>query len=390
MRGYIRRPDGRRHQGWQAVCDVGPDPGTGRRRQRSRTFPTKREAEDWLASQVHSVRSGTYTDPEHLTLSEYLERWLAGLSLAVELGSLAANTVSWYRGAVRGHIVPCLGALRLRQLTPEVLAEFYADRLRRGRLDGQGGLSATSVRRLHVTLHRALAKAVRDGLLVRNPASLVDDKPRADTPDPTERVWGGRQLEAFLEYVAEDRLYAAWRLTAWTGMRRGEVCGLRWSDVDLDGARLSVRETRVLVDGRPERSQPKRDASRRSVELDPETVAALREWRRHQLEERLRWGEAWADTGFVFTREDGSPLRPDWLTKRFARLSVQAGLSRLTPHGLRHTHGTALLVAGVDSRIVQERLGHASVAITQDLYQSVLPGLQRQALRQLTEWLTEG
>jgi integrase len=192
------------------------------------------------------------------------------------------------------------------------------------------------------------------------------------------RTWTAEELRRFLEHVNSERLAALWTLAASTGMRRGEILGLRWVDVDLDRARVAVRQT--LVAGRQvATSEPKTSRGRRSIALDPRTVAELRAWRAAQLEERLAWGPGYRDTGLVFTREDGSPLHPEWLSDAFAWRIKQAGLPPIRVHDLRHTHASLGLAAGVPIKVISERLGHSSSNFTADAYQHVTPALEEQA-----------
>ena len=168
-----------------------------------------------------------------------------------------------------------------------------------------------------------------------------------------------------------------------TGLRRSEVCGLQWSDVDLDGGVLSVGRAVVVARGRPHVKEPKTAKSRRSVDLDDGTVAGLRDWRRHQLEERLRAGGAWNAGDWIFTNQLGEPVNPEWVGKRFRKLTAGDELPTITMRQLRHSHATALLRAGVHPKVVQERLGHASIGVTLDIYSSVLPTMQREAVERL-------
>lgn len=298
------------------------------------------------------------------------------------MAQLEAATVSWYRSAVVRHIVPVLGAVKLSRLTPTRIEAFLSEKAQSGRLDGEGGLGPVSVRRLQVTLHKALDAAVRKGLLNKNPCDLAD-KPKVPPADVTLDVWTPDELVRFVSATTTDRLAALWRLDAMTGLRRSEVCGLQWPDIDLDGGRLSVRRAVVIVDGMPHVKPPKTARSRRTVELDKGTVAALREHRRLQLEERLRAGTAWSPGAWCFTNEIGEPLRPDWAGKRFSTLVEAAGLRAISMRQLRHSHATALLAAGEHPKIVQERLGHSSISITLDTYSAVLPNMQREAVERL-------
>jgi integrase len=170
-------------------------------------------------------------------------------------------------------------------------------------------------------------------------------------------------------------------------MRRGELAGLRWEDVDLEAATISVRQTRIAIGYKVEVSEPKTTRSRRSIGLDSTTVAALRSWRAQQLEERLVWGPAWMDAGMVFTREDGSPLHPEYLSRSFLRQARAAGLPRIRFHDLRHSYATASLLAGVPSKVVSARLGHASVGITLDTYSHVLREMDDEAARKIASLL---
>jgi len=209
--------------------------------------------------------------------------------------------------------------------------------LEQGRCDGKGDLSPRTERYTHAILHRALRDAVRWGRLARNPADLADP-PRANTPEM--RVWTRVELARFLSHARSDRLYAAWLLLATTGLRRGELLGLRWADVDLGASRASVRQSLNSAAGKLEFLPPKTAKSKRSLALDPATVAALRSHRRAQFEERLAWGPAYRELDLVFCREDGTPVRPDSLSRSFAALVRAAGLPRIRLHDVRHTYAT--------------------------------------------------
>lgn len=206
--------------------------------------------------------------------------------------TLRPTTLAMYRTYVDAHIAPNLGGTQLRAVAPDALNRFYADRLASGRRDGKGGLSTRSVRILHVIIHRALRDAVRWGLVARNVADLADP-PRTG---PRRRRSGPEQVSAFLRSVADDRLAGLWRLAAATGMRRGELLGLRWADVDLETASVAIRQSLAVVNHELTLSEPKTAAGRRSLAVNPETVAALRAHRARQATERLACGPAWQDS----------------------------------------------------------------------------------------------
>jgi integrase len=233
-------------------------------------------------------------------------------------------------------------------------------------------------------LHKALADAVKWGLAQRNIASLADPPKATKTP---MRSWDAEQLRQCLVAIEDDRLRALWTLAASTGMRRSELLGLGRASVDLYAKRLSVRDTLVVARTTPvlRRSEGKSSAAHSTIALDSETVEVLREHRRRQLEERIAAGPIWENLDLVFTREDGSLLRPGWVTKRFRHLVEAAGLPWIGLHGLRHTHATMALLAGVPAKVVSERLGHSSVSITLDRYSHVLPNMQSDAAERIAE-----
>jgi integrase len=348
-------------------------PVTGKRQQRSKGgFRTKRECQEALNEALARLREGTFVPPSQRTLGSFLlDEWLP----AVRPPSVRPSTWLSYRMNAETHIVPALGHLPLQRLTPAQLTAFYRSLLDHGRRDG-GGLAPKTVRNIHGELHTALKDAMRWGYVARNIAASAD-LPKGMAPEM--HVWSPEQLRVFLNHARQDRLYAAWLLFATTGMRRGEVAGLRWSDVALEAGRVSPRRPRVVVNYEVHVSEPKTAKGRRSLALDPATVAALRQHRARQAEERLAVGPRWRDSGLVFTWPDGRPLHPERFSKWFEQLARAAGLPRIRLHDVRHSYATAALAAGIPAKVVSERLGHATIAITMDTYSHVLPGLDAQA-----------
>jgi integrase len=305
-----------------------------------------------------------------LTVGEYLKAWTDALPDQVE-----AKTASWYRWATQKHIVPALGRVPLERVTPLDVGRLLSEKK-------ASGAGSTTLRAVRVTLGKALGDAARKGLIPTNPVSVAD-RPKSRRVDATVKVWTPETIGAFLTAVQDDRLFALWRTAAMTGLRRSELCALTWPDIDLDQAALAVRQAVVMVDGHPHLKAPKTAKSRRSVDLDRTSVAVLKQWRRRQLEERLLASEAWNGGDWVFTDQLGKPVNPELVGKRFRSLTAQSGLPSITLRQLRHSHATALLRAGVHPKVVQERLGHSSIGVTLDIYSSVLPTMQREAVERL-------
>ncbi len=380
-RGSITRKGNK----FYAIVDLGRGPDGKRRRKWSKGFETHAEADAELIGLLHSLDEGEPIDTSKMGLRAFLEeRWLPIIS-----SELSPSTRDNYGHVIRGHIGPDpIAKERLDKIDATKLDAFYL-RLRESGGRRNQGLAPKTIANVHALLSSAFSFAVDKDLISRNPARRARrPKPdEADIPPP----WTAAQLRTFLDHVGGDRLESMWWVLATTGMRRSEVLGLAWSDVDLDRGSLSVTHTVVRgPEGLVRRRGTKTRTSRRHVALDGQTVAKLREHRRRQLEERLAWGEGYADIGVVFTREDGSLLRPDWVSRRFEALRVEAGLSHIRLHDVRHTWATLALSAGVPMKVVQERLGHASIAITMDRYSHVLEGLDRDAAETVTATIFSG
>jgi len=373
MRGHIVK----RRSRYYAVVYEGTDPATGKGRHR--WYPggeTRREAEKILADLVKRQHDGDYRAPDRITLGDYLtERWLP-----TKRSQLRRSTFNSYEANVVNHVVPGIGAIALQRLTPEDLDEFYAKLLVEGRLNGdRAGLSVKPVRYIHGILRKALADAHRKGSVQRNVADLADPPKLSSAPKPPMRVWTAAQLREFLDGIVDHPLYPAIYLAANTGMRRGEVLGIRWEDIDLHDKRLSVRQAVLNVAYKIVIADVKTPMSRRTVDLDPRTIGVLKAWKRDQIAERLALGVRPRDDSLVFAKPDGTPIHPDSYSQHFDRLVAASSVPRIRPHDLRHTHATILLKAGVPAKVVSERLGHANVAFTMSVYQHILPGMQADA-----------
>ena len=266
-------------------------------------------------------------------------------------------------------------------ITKDTLSSLLRRQTQRRAVDDMPeGLDRRTVNYVHTILHRAFKDAVRWGRLARNPADAADP-PRGGQKSDGVHAWDAATLRTLLAQSREsgDRLHALWVLLATTGMRRGEAIGLRWKDVDLEKGRLSVVQTITQTRSKVTVGEPKTARGRRSIALDDGTVAVLRDHRKAMLEERLLVGPDFSDEGLVFHHPDGACLRPDAVSAQFVRRVGQYGLPRLTLHGLRHTWATLALEQGIHPRVVQERLGHSTIAITLGIYSHVSPTLHDEA-----------
>ncbi|GAB3494011.1 site-specific integrase [Amycolatopsis cihanbeyliensis] len=360
------------------------------------------------------------------TVGEWLDQWMAD-----ENDEHRKATEASYESHVRLYLKPHLGEIRLDRLqVGHVVKMFQAiedqneaiqannadrkalelqikqTRRRAGKKrlrDKLGELppyrrpvGPSSRQRIRATLRAALNDAIAQQWITFNAAAHVkitakQPRPIVWTAERVEQwrqtgirpspvmVWTPEQTGQFLAHVAEDRLYALWHLLTFRGLRRGEACGLRPEDLNLDAGTLDVAKQLTEVDYEVAESDPKTDAGERTIALDAGTTEMLRTHRVRQARERLSWGPAWVDSGRVFTRENGEQLRPSWVTDRFAALAAEAGLPPIRLHDLRHGAATLALAGGAEMKTVQDMLGHSSITITSDVYTSVLPDVAREA-----------
>jgi integrase len=366
---------------WGFVVDIGPDPVTGkRRRRRGGGFATRREAETALREVLTKRDRGQVVPTTTLTVRAFLvDQWLPAMRLTI-----GPTTLEGYRGNIERYIVPRVGDVPLRALTPPVINQLYADVRENGRTRGTGPLALKTVREVHVTLHRALEDAVRWDYLETNPSD------RASAPSATAarnerrrriRTWTAAEVNAFAAFIDGHELHELWALAASTGLRRSELLGLRWIDLDLDRRLLSVRRVLVLVGGQPHfKDAPKSAHGFRTISLPPKVTQLLVELRAWQAEQpRLR--AIPPEDALVFCRPDGHAWHPDHVTSTLRELMIASGLPRIRPmQDLRHTHATLLIgEGGVNVKVVQERLGHHSHSFTADTYQHVIPGMDEAA-----------
>lgn len=356
-----------------------PTEERGRKVILKRGYSTRQSAARDLRERLAQVDDGTHVAPNRTTVAAYFETWLDGLRKQ-------PSTVASYRKNVRLHVVPYLGQLQLRDLTGTRLTKHYRHLERSGRADGQGGLSARTVRYVHTIVHAGLRSAVRDGLVAHNAADKADPPSVKAAASPEMRFWTAAQLRTFLAHTrGRDELAIAWTLLAMTGMRRGEALGLRWGDVEWEAGRLSVRRSATLVKHKGQGEQilvgPPKSGRPRTVDLDPATLAELKAHRASVAALSLDLAR---EDAYVLGDLEGEVRHPERLSRRFnaAALAAQRDhpdLPVIRLHDLRHTHATILLGAGTPVKVVSERLGHASATITLGIYAHVMPGMQREA-----------
>jgi integrase len=338
---------------------------------------TQQEALEKLRKAQSEQEQGVLATGPKLKLGVYLEQWLED----VKKPELRVSSYVKYKKLIVGYIIPALGNLQLQKLTPQHVQSFYTKKLKEG-------LSAKTVHSIHGVLHNALDNAVRWRLVPKNVTDLVTP-PRLEKHEVQSLTL--EQARTLLAAARGHRLDMLLTLALTTGMRRGELLALRWSDIDLESGMLQVRRTVDFIAryGYVE-GEPKTARSRRKIVLPAFVVAMLKQHRKNQLEQRLKVGDDWQDRDLVICGLEGNYLNPRYLLKLFDKLLAEAGLSHMRFHDLRHSVVTLLLGMGVDPRTIQEFVGHEDITTTMRIYSHVLPSMQQGVADKLSELFNQG
>jgi integrase len=368
MRGHVRE---RGKGNWYAVLSV-REP-TGKRRVKFVSLPDakgKREAQQALARIVTELDAGTFIEPNKTTVAEFLQRWLDHVKTQVQ-----PRTHGGYAEKV-AQLTPRLGSIPLSKLKAEQISAAYGAALASGRRDGkQGGLSPRSVHHMHRVLVQALGQAMKWGVVNRNVAALVDP-PKVDRVEM--RTLDVDQATTMIELARGEPIFIPILLGVLCGLRRGEICAVRWRNIDLDSGRLSVVASIEEAKGGMREKAPK-NGKGRTVALPPMLITELRKHRLQQAEWLLRLGVRLTDDHHICMRQDGETVWPTSIARAFRTFLRHHNLPRIRFHDLRHSHASHMLASNVHPKIVQERLGHSTIAITLDIYSHAMPNMQADA-----------
>lgn len=374
-----QRPDGR----WAAQITIGYDPSTGKPKRQTFYGKTWAEVNEKITKARYEQQIGALIEPTKITLGEWLDIWLNNYKKM----KIEKTTLGSYDTLIRTHIKPVIGGIQLRQLQPSNLQAFYNFLQEKGRKKDSGSLSPRTIHYIHTIISAALKQAVKEGFIIRNPAEATElpKMKKADVEPLTIE-----EVNGFLETIKTDRLFPAFCLALKTGLRRGEILGLRWQDIDFKGKKLHVRQTLVEAREPGEKKKvtllfkpPKTEKSKRTIPLTDDIIKLLKAHKAKQNEEKLFFGKKYHDNGLVFCSEDGKPIWPRNFLRRFTNLQKKAGIEHHRLHALRHTFATLLLAEGEELRNVQELLGHERISTTADIYAKVLEESKRKAVSKL-------
>lgn len=367
------------------------DPITGKSKRKTVYGKTQKEVIEKLNKIKYEVDRGMFNASKDITFEEWALTWLNDY----KKNSLKEGTYTNYCINFKNHIFPHIGSVKLEELNPHHLQSLYNKLLRNGRINpskmNKKGLSPTTIKRIHVPISSCLKQAVRNGLINRNVATVVElPKEIKHEIEPLNR----EEIQKFLEFAKEDRLYIAFLLECGTGLRRGELAALKWSNIDLNNNTLQVRQNIVIrydinaskedrKATRLEFDTPKTEKSKRTIPIPQSIIKELKRHKSRQAEEKLLVGKYYNENDLLFCNIDGTPIHPANITTKFKNILKKAGLDDARFHDLRHSFATLLLEMNEHPKVVQELLGHSSITTTLDIYTHVSLDKKEEAIQKL-------
>ncbi|MFP7295816.1 tyrosine-type recombinase/integrase [Neobacillus niacini] len=354
---------------WYFVLELGKDANGNRKQKRKRGFKTKKEAEAAFAETQDMLNKGTYIEPSKVTYKEFIGEWLKTKKI-----NIGPQTFEIYQIIVNTHIIPFLGGLSLQNIKTIHIQNLVNDLVEKG-------YASDSVRKIHAVIRNTLEYASEDLKLIPiNPAKKIVLPKKKSSTEIT--VWNEDQLKAFLGVAKHERTYNIFVLAIFTGMRQGELLGLSWKDVDLDGRTLKVTQT-LKGDAKEIMKGAKSKTSIRTIPLNEFSINALKEQKRLQEKEKNEIGIAYNQENLVFCSEVGTPIHRSNLRRVYNRLIKEANVPKIRFHDLRHSHATYLLSKGVNIKVISERLGHSDIKITLNTYSHVGESMQKEVIEKL-------
>lgn len=381
----------RKDKTWAGVTRY-EDPETGERKRHFVYGKTRPEVVSKKKNFEDELSKGILPKAGKITVSQWLDTWLE----TYKKNSVKQNTYEGYKQIVNAHIKPKLGSNTLKGLRPDQVQKMLNDKLASGNLKQKGEpLSPRQVEFIYSVLHSALERALKDGLVARNVCDAVE-KPKQVKHEFIP--WTVEQTNHFLSTMKDTRLFPLYMVAWGTGLRRAEILGLQWPDIDLNKGTLTVRRVYVRIKGGHKFQEPKTKKSRRTIPLPDAVIEALKKWKKRQAREEMKWRGRHKDLPdeekpkynplkMVFCDEIGQPLQPDYISHHFKSDIETAKLPGIRFHDLRHGHATMLLELGEDLKVISDRLGHSTITLTADTYSHVREKLQREASSKLNQVL---
>lgn len=359
---------------WMYMLDTGKNENGKRKQKKKSGFKSEKEAKKALTLAESEVYQGTYIEPSKVSYGEYVFNWLNNRKLDLHEQTYTANKMY-----IKKYIIPHLGKVSLTDLRKDHIQKFINTMCEIERKDGKKGYAPKTIKKAVEIIRTSLGDAVEDELIKKNVSKKVT-LPKQVKKEMT--VWTHEEVDVFKRVAEKDKLYCAFYLALATGMRQGEILGLRWKDIDFDNKTLTIHQV-LGHNGKVIYSGAKNKTSERTIPLTELTIKALRIQKAIVAEDKMKNRKSYQDLGLVICTSLGTPQSPRNLLRSFYRLIKQADVPKITFHNLRDTHATLLLSKGVNVKVISERLGHSSIRVTLDTYSHILPTMQKDALDKL-------
>lgn len=373
MKGYIRK----RGNKWSYTVDIGKDPRSGKRKQKTQSgFKTKKEAQAALAELVNSVEKGHYVEPSKKLFKDFTLNYME----TVYINRVKKSSYEMSLNVIQTHITPWFGNVDINSIDHFLVHQFYSEKL-------EEGYSSAYIQRMHELMRLILRVAFKWEVLQKDIASQLEP-PRKTHKEM--KVWTIKQVNEFLKFTKHSRYHPVFFLAAYTGMRKGEILGLTWDDVDFEERTISINKTLYKVKDGYLLQEPKTVNSIRTIYIDDDIIRVLKKQKVKQNLERLKFGGVYQEHNRVFAQETGDYVNPGGVNALFNRFIEQSEMPKIRFHDLRHTHATILLQMGVNPKIVAERLGHSSVRTTLDTYSHVMPSMKKELSEQFSKAMKSG
>ena len=379
---------------WEARIQIGTQPN-GKTKFKTFTRKTRKEVQDLLNEYIMKERNN---QPD-IACNQTVSKWLLSWFDSYVDKNVAISTKVSYEGIINNHLITHIGHIKLNNLKKIDIEDMYNLLLTKGRADGKGGLHHKTVKNISLVLHKALDEAMRHEYIVKNPADIARVPAMRNTNSKKKeiKVLTREEGKALEDICVSDVYETVIKMTLYTGMRKGEVLGLKWTDIDYEKKAIIVkRQVSRLKDYDPNakaktklgiQEYTKTKSSNRIICLPDKVMLWLEEHKRCVEANKRRWGKAYNDLGMIFSREDGYYIDPDTLSDHYHKKLEEAGLKKYTFHALRHTFATRALEANIPIKVVSEILGHASVQITMDTYSHVLQDFQKENMDKIAEYM---
>lgn len=368
-----KRADGSHY--WQITIELPRDPITGKRNRRYKSVDgTKKEAERAMHEFIREIEKGYYVTDSKTTIAEWIDTWLE----VYIVPNVSPTTLSRYQGMIKRYIKPIIGHMQVQQLNT-LAVQAWVNGLKTSPASGKE-MSASTIKHAYHVLKGSLDKAVLAGVIPRSPCTGIM-LPKGQKKPPV--VYDEAQIRQLIEAAKGTEMELIIDIELCLGLRRGELLGLQWDDIDFEKNQIHVTRNRVVVDGKSTVKDPKTESSRRTVDVPAQLIQKLRQHKTKCLANRLRMGQAYSVTDYVIVHPDGKPIYPEYVSQMFTKLQTKAGLPKCRFHDLRHLCASIMLMQGVNVKVAQEHLGHKDISTTMNIYSHVLPSVAKEAAQKI-------